>query len=96
MNVFEGYFCKESTNVDIIFSQTIFGQMIATGETKKPGGVALVGVLPNLWQGNRVASGVTKGKRRAQCVLGSYQNYQHVAVSHQLTDGGRGGRVCRG
>jgi hypothetical protein len=44
---------------------------------------------------SKVANGVTKGKRRGQCVSGSYQNYQHVAVSHQLTDGG-GERKCVG
>ena len=83
--------------------------MIATGETQKARWLVLVAVLPNLWQGNRagrrliklmskVANGVTKGKRRGQCVSGSgsYQIYQHVAVSHQLTDGGRGQEVCWG
>jgi len=81
--------------------------MIATGETQKARWLVLVAVLPNLWQGNRegrrliklmskVANDVTKGKRRGQCVSGSYQNYQHVAVSHQLTDGGRREEVCWG
>ncbi len=81
--------------------------MIATGETQKARWLVLVAVLPNLWQGNRagrrliklmskVANVVTKGKRRGQCVSGSYQNYQHVALSHQLTDGGRGEEVCWG
>jgi hypothetical protein len=42
-----------------------------------------------------IENGVTEEKRRGQCVSGSYQNYQHVAVSHQLTDGGGGwGGVC--
>jgi hypothetical protein len=81
--------------------------MIATGETQMARWLILVAVLPNLWQENRegrrliklmskVANGVTKGKRRGQCISGSYQNYQHVAVRNQLTDGGRGVEVCWG